>query len=83
MEGRTRVRDLICLQIHRIPYGTVSMLSMMVSRKLSAISMSMTRRGWMMPLTSSLAAATSADTPRGRCSGSSPRSSSIWLIICS
>jgi hypothetical protein len=29
------------------------MLSMMVSRKLSAISMSMTRRGWMMPLTSS------------------------------
>lgn len=79
----TLVRLLICLQIHLIPYGTVSMASMMVDRKLSAISMSIVRRGRMMPCTSVLAAATSGDTPRGRLSGTEPRSSSIWLIICS
>lgn len=73
----TLVKLRICLQIQRIPYGTVSMLSMMVSKKLLAISMSMVSRGAMIAWTSGFSAATSGATPRGRLGGKEPVSSSI------
>lgn len=59
------------------------MLSIMVSRKLLAISMSIVKRGAMIAWTSGLEAATSGGTPRGRFAGSVPVSSSIWFTICS
>lgn len=46
--ARTFVKLLICLQIHRMPYGTLSIESMMVRRKELAISMSMASRGAIM-----------------------------------
>ena len=73
----TLVNDLICLQIHRIPYGTVSMPSIMVARKVFAISMSIVNRGTIIACTSALAAATSGGTPRGNDGGRAPVSSSI------
>lgn len=73
----TRVKLLICLQIHLIPYGTVSILSIMVAKNVFAISMSMVSRGWMIAWTSALAAATSGGTPRGNEGGREPVSSSI------
>jgi hypothetical protein len=82
-DGRTRVRLRICLHIQRIPYGTSSKLSMMVTRKLFAISINMVNLGAMMACTSGLVEAISGGTPRGRFSGREPVSSSIWLIICS
>jgi len=79
----TLVRLLICLQIHRIPYGTDSMLSMIVVKKLLAISINMANLGWMIAWTSALDAASSGATPRGSDGGSVPVSSSICWIICS
>jgi hypothetical protein len=71
------------LQIQRIPYGTLSSVSMIVDRKLFAISMSTFKRGAIIPCTSLFAAAASAPTPRGKSGGSEPVSSSICVIICS
>jgi hypothetical protein len=79
----TLVKLLICLQIHLIPYGTLSMLSIIVLRKVLAISMSIVRRGTMMAWTSALLAAASGATPRGSDAGRAPVSSSIWSTICS
>jgi len=81
--GLTLVNDLICLQIHRIPYGTVSMPSIMVAKKVFAISINIVNRGTMIACTSALAAATSGGTPRGKEGGRAPVSSSICWIICS
>ena len=79
----TLVRLLICLQIHLIPYGTVSILSIMVLRNVFAISINMVNRGTMMAWTSLFAAAVSGGTPRGSDGGRVPVSSSICWIICS
>lgn len=59
------------------------MPSMMVARKVFAISMSMVNRGTIIACTSALAAATSGGTPRGKEGGRAPVSSSICWIICS
>ena len=79
----TLVKLLICLQIHLIPYGTVSILSIIVVKKVFAISINIVNLGWMIACTSALAAATSGATPRGREAGRVPASSSICCIICS
>lgn len=77
----TLVKLLICLQIHLIPYGTDSILSIIVARNELAISMSIVIRGMMIAWTSGLAAAISGATPRGREGGRDPVSSSICRII--
>jgi len=53
------------------------MLSIMVNKKLLAISMSIVKRGAMIACTSGFSAAISGATPRGRVGGSEPVSSSI------
>jgi hypothetical protein len=75
--GRTLVKDLICLQIHRIPYGTVSIPSIIVAKNVLAISINIVNRGTIMACTSALAAATSGGTPLGNEGGKVPVSSSI------
>jgi hypothetical protein len=53
------------------------MLSIIVNKKLLAISISMVRRGAMIAWTSGFSAAISGATPRGKLGGSEPVSSSI------
>lgn len=68
----TLVRLLICLQIQRIPYGTISRFCKMVDKNELAMSISMVSRGAMIACTSGLAAAVSGETLRGRLSGIEP-----------
>jgi hypothetical protein len=49
---RTFVKLLICLQIHRIPYGTESIESIIVRRNEFAISINIVNLGAMMFCTS-------------------------------
>ena len=62
----TLVSNLICLQIHRIPYGTWSKLAMMVFKKELAISINRSTRGARIAWTRGFAAASSVVTPRGK-----------------